>query len=278
VELQQWTATLTESVSRVAVQILEYLPSVLGAFVLLLAGWGVARLLRYATAQITQRTLVRLARTRPMDTRVQQPRSYSAAPEIASRIVFWVVLLFFVLAAAEVLDLKVISGLLTGVTAYLPGLIAGLLILFIGLWFAEVTRAVLKRTSARIGIEQSDMLGRVGQVLVLLIVFSIAAGQIGIDNSLLVALVVTLFAAVLGAIALAFALGARTTIENLLAAQSLAQTYNPGDVVRIGEVEGRILRITRTGLVLETGAGQTLVPARRFHDEVSVHVTGSDPG
>jgi len=277
VELQQWTATLTESVSRVAVQILEYLPSVLGAFVLLLVGWGVARFLRYATQQITERTLVRLARTRPMDTRVQQPRSYSAAPGIASRIVFWVVLLFFVLAAAEVLDLKVISGLLAGVTAYLPSLIAGLLILFIGLWFAEVTRAVLKRTSRNVGIEQGDILGRLGQTLVLLIVFSIAAGQIGIDNTLLVALVVTLFAVMLGAIALAFSFGAKTTIENLLAAQSVAQTYNAGDVIRIGDIEGRVLRITRTGLVLETGEGQTLIPARRFNEEVSVHLSRNGP-
>jgi small-conductance mechanosensitive channel len=277
VELQQWTATLTESVSRVAVQILEYLPSVLGAFVLLLVGWGVARFLRYATQQITERTLVRLARTRPMDTRVQQPRSYSAAPGIASRIVFWVVLLFFVLAAAEVLDLKVISGLLAGVTAYLPSLIAGLLILFIGLWFAEVTRAVLKRTSRNVGIEQGDILGRLGQTLVLLIVFSIAAGQIGIDNTLLVALVVTLFAVILGAIALAFSFGAKTTIENLLAAQSVAQTYNAGDVIRIGDIEGRVLRITRTGLVLETGEGQTLIPARRFNEEVSVHLSRNGP-
>jgi small-conductance mechanosensitive channel len=277
VELQQWTATLTESVSRVAVQILEYLPSVLGAFVLLLVGWGVARFLRYATEQITERTLVRLARTRPMDTRVQQPRSYSAAPGIASRIVFWVVLLFFVLAAAEVLDLKVISDLLTGVTAYLPSLIAGLLMLFIGLWFAEVTRAVLKRSSRNIGIEQGDILGRIGQTLVLLIVFSIAAGQIGIDNTLLVALVVTLFAVVLGAIALAFSFGAKTTIENLLAAQSVAQTYNAGDVIRIGEIEGKLLRITRTGLVLETRDGQTLIPARRFNEDVSVHLARNGP-
>jgi hypothetical protein len=277
VELQQWTATLTESVSRVAVQILEYLPSVLGAFVLLLVGWGVARLLRYATEQITERTLIRLARTRPMDTRVQQPRSYSAAPGIASRIVFWVVLMFFVLAAAEVLDLKVISGLLTGVTAYLPSLIAGLLILFIGLWFAEVTRAVLKRSSRNIGIEQGDILGRLGQTLVLLIVFSIAAGQVGIDNTLLVALVVTLFAVILGAIALAFAFGAKTTIENLLAAQSIAQTYTMGDVIRIGDIEGKILRITRTGLVLETREGQTLIPARRFNEQVSVHVSRNEP-
>lgn len=277
VELQQWTATLTESVSRVAVQILEYLPSVLGAFVLLLVGWGVARLLRYATEQITERTLVRLARTRPMDTRVQQPRSYSAAPGIASRIVFWVVLLFFVLAAAEVLDLKVISGLLTGITAYLPSLIAGLLMLFIGLWFAEVTRAVLKRTSRNIGIEQGDILGRLGQILVLVVVFSIAAGQVGIDNTLLVALVVTLFAVILGAIALAFSFGAKTTIENLLAAQSVAQTYTAGDVIRIGDIEGRVLRITRTGLVLETGAGQTLIPARRFNEEVSIHLSRNGP-
>jgi small-conductance mechanosensitive channel len=272
VELQQWTATLTESVSRVAIQILEYLPSVLGAIVLLLVGWGVARLLRYTTAQITARILARLASTRPMDTRVQQPRSYSAAPAIASRIVFWMVLLFFILAAAQVLQLQIVSSLLAGVTNYLPRLIAGLLILFIGLWFAEVTRAILKRSSRNLGIEQGDVLGRLGQTLVLLIVFSIAAGQIGIDNSLLVALVVTLFAVVLGAIALAFAFGARVSIENLLAAQSAAQTYSVGDLVRIGDIEGRILRITRSSLIIETGDGQTLVPARRFSEEVSVHL------
>jgi hypothetical protein len=276
-ELQQWTATLTASVSRVAVQILDYLPSVLGATVLVLAGWGVARLLRYATAQITERTLARLAHTRPMDTRVQQPRSYSAAPAIASRIVFWMVMLFFILAATQVLQLQIISSLLAGITNYLPRLIVGLLILFIGLWFAEVTRAILKRSSRNLGIEQADVLGRLGQTLVLLIVFSIAAGQIGIDNSLLVALVVTLFAVVLGAIALAFAFGARVTIENLLAAQSVAQTYSVGDLVRIGDIEGRILRINRTSLVIESPAGRTLVPARRFNEEVSVQVSRNEP-
>lgn len=124
VELQEWTATLTESVSRVAIQILEHLPAVLGA-VVLLVGWGVARLLRYTTEKITEKTLVRLAHTRPMGTRVLQPSSCSAAPNVASRIVFWVVLLFFVLAAAEVLELEVISDLLSGITAYLPRLLAG---------------------------------------------------------------------------------------------------------------------------------------------------------
>jgi len=277
VEIQEWTATLAESVTRVAIQILEYLPSVLGAVVLLLVGWGVARLLRYATVQIAERTVTRLAHSRPMDTRVPQPRSYSAAPAVASRIVFWVVLLFFVLAAAEVLDLELISGLLAGVTAYIPRLLAGLLILFIGLWLAEVTRAIISRAGTRIGIEQSDILGRLGQILVLLVVFSVAAGQVGIDTTLLVALVAILFGVMFGAVALAFSLGAKTMIANLLAAQSIAQIYSAGDNIRIGDFEGKVLRITRTSLVLETREGQTLVPARRFSEVESVKISGSDP-
>jgi len=273
VELQEWTATLTESVRRVAIQILEHLPEVLGAIVLLLVGWGVAQLFRYTTKKIAEKTVLRLARTRPMDTRIQQPLSYSAAPTIASRIVFWVVLLFFVLAASEVLELELISALLSGITAYIPRLLAGLLILFLGLWFAEVTRAVLSRASKNIGIEQSDVPGRLGQVLVLLVVFSVAAGQIGIDNTLLVALVAIFFGVMLGAIALAFSFGAKTMIANLLAAQSIVQTYNTGDTIRIGDVEGKILRITRTSLILETQQGQTLIPAKRFSEQASVQIS-----
>jgi len=274
-ELKEWTTTLTDSISQVAIQILEYLPAILGAAVLLLLGWGVARLLRYVTAHIAERTVARLARTRPMDTRVAQPRSYSAVPTFASRIVFWVVLLFFVLAASEVLELEVISGLLTAVTAYLPRLFAGLLILFIGLWFAEVTRAVLRRTSISAGIEQGDILGRLGQILVLLIVFSVAAGQVGIDNTLLTILIAILFGVVLGAIALAFAFGARTTIANMLAAQTISQTYNPGDTIRIGDIEGKILRITRTSLIIESHNGLTLIPAKRFSEQESVQISNT---
>jgi len=273
VELQAWTATLTESVRRVAIQILDYLPTILGALVLVLAGWGVARLLRYTTEKITEKTLVRLAHTRPMDTRVKQPHSYSAAPRMASRIVFWVVMLFFILAAAEVLELEVISGLLAGVTAYLPRLLVGLLIVFIGLWFGEVTRAVLTRTGTRIGVQQGESLGRLGQALVLLIVFAIAAGQIGIDNTVLVVLIATLFGVMFGAVALAFSLGAQTTIANMLAAQSISRTYAAGDVIRVGDITGRIIRITRTFLVLETNDGHTLIPAKRFSEQESVSIS-----
>ena len=100
----------------------------------------------------------RLATSRPMDTRVQQPSSYGDATLIASRIVIWIVVLFFVVAASEVLQLEVVSGLLAGVTAYLPHLIVGLLILFAGLWLAEFIRAFLGRISKKSGIERLSLI------------------------------------------------------------------------------------------------------------------------
>jgi small-conductance mechanosensitive channel len=275
-EIKQWTATLMESMSRAAIQVLDYLPLVLGAAVLLLLGWAVARMLRYATRHIVERMVNRIARTRPMDTRVQQPQTYSAAPVIASRIVFWVVLLFFVLAATEVLHLQVITNLLAGVTAYLPQLLAGLLIIFVGLWLAEFTRAVLSRTGSSLGMEQGELLGRTGQILVLLAVFSIAAGQVGIDNTLLVILVAMLFGISFGGVALAFALGARSTISNLLGRHSIAQIYSVGDIIRIDNHEGKIMQITRTGVILETPEGPAQIPGQRFSEEVSVHVSKTD--
>jgi hypothetical protein len=197
-EIQDWTVTLTESVGRVANQILEYLPSVLGAVVLLFAGWWIARLLRHATERLAENMLARLARTRPMDTRVPQPRTYRGAPTVASRIVFWLVLLFFVLAAAEVLELELISSALSGLTGYIPQLLVALLILFIGLWLAELSRALISRSCANMGLEQSEILARFAQGLVMLTVLSIAVGQIGIDNTLLVALVAIVFGVLVG--------------------------------------------------------------------------------
>jgi hypothetical protein len=65
-------------------------------------------------------------------------------------------------------------------------------------------------------------------------------------------------------------------IANLLAAQSIVQTYNTGDTIRIGDVEGKILRITRTSLILETQEGQTLIPAKRFSEQESVQIASTN--
>ena len=74
------------------------------------------------------------------------------------------------------------------------------------------------------------------------------------------------WAAALGAAALAFGLGAREVIANILAMHYVNQSYRVGQRVRVGPEEGRIVRTTRTAVYLENAEGELSVPGRHFAD------------
>ena len=87
--------------------------------------------------------------------------------------------------------------------------------------------------------------------------------QMSVDLSFMTTVLVILLAVTLGGLSLAFALGSRDLVANLLARRNLAG-YRIGDVVRIGDAEGAIVEFTRVAVVLETSEGTVRVPASHF--------------
>ena len=61
-------------------------------------------------------------------------------------------------------------------------------------------------------------------------------------------------------------------VANLIASHYLVRVYRPGQRVRIGEIEGRIVEFTRGAVSVETEEGRALVPARLFEDLASVRL------
>mgnify|MGYP001827850467 FL=1 len=101
--------------------------------------------------------------------------------------------------------------------------------------------------------------------------------QAGVD----VAMVMILFTIVGGglmlALVLAFGLGARDYVRNLIGAREARRFFQPGARLRVGEVEGEVLEISDTHVALETASGRTLLPARLFQTtQVSVVTPGLD--
>lgn len=274
-KVEDWSSALAASVTRVANVIFEYLPSVIGSVALLAIGWLVARLLRSASRHVAERALERLsrerlARTKAIGAKTQQSRAYQSVPAVISGIVYWTVLLFFLAAAIEALGLPAVSNVLGLVTAYLPKVLAGVLIVFVGLWAGEFLRALLSRAAARAEFAYAELLGRMAQVLVVLVFLIIAIDQLGIDSTVLIVTMSTGFAATFGAAALAFGLGARDTVGNIIAARYVRRNYHAGDLVRIGDLEGRIIEVADTAVMLESNDGRVMVPAAKFNQEVSV--------
>jgi small-conductance mechanosensitive channel len=190
--------------------------------------------------------------------------------EAVGKVAFWLVFLLFVAAATEALGLPVVSAWLSGVAAYLPRLLVAALIVVMGFLAGSLGRSALSATGSSAGFAYADALGRLAQAIVVMASVIVAADQLGIQVTFLTVLAAIVTATLLGGAALAFGLGARTAVSNIIASHYLLRIYRVGHHVRIGAVEGSIVEITPTAVVIATPEGRAVVPAKEFSEQVSV--------
>ena len=271
-DINTWTGSVLGSISRVADQVLNYLPNLLGAVLLLLLGWLIARLVGGLTRRFTQLTVNHLSRTRSISSKVLESRTYRSLPLITGRIVYWVILFFFLAAFLEVMGLAAVSKIIGYLTAYLPRVLAGIVIIVAGIWAGDLVRVFISRVAVSSNLEHTHQLGYFAQALVIVLAVIIALEQLGIDNTILISLAVTVLAGIVFAAALSFGLGARTTTANIIAARYLRRQYKVGDRVRIDGIEGVITEIGATAITLDTDEGLVMVPAEQFNVAISTRL------
>jgi small-conductance mechanosensitive channel len=264
--------TLGQPFLQAGERITAYLPNLLAASALLLVGWVLARLLQASTRQVLGR-LRWLMHTRPMEAALRRLGIERSLVDIVGRIVFWVVLLFFFIAVTETLGLPVLATWLRGVSLYMPRVLMAVLIVLAGILGGNLARDAVSTTTAVATSSYAPLLGRIAQVVIVSIAVVTAVDQVGIDSKFLTAAVMVVIGAIIGGTALAFGLGARTVVGNIIACHYLRQTYRVGHTVRVGDVQGRILEITSTGVIVEGRDGRVLIPASEFSAAMSVLVT-----
>jgi small-conductance mechanosensitive channel len=268
-----WSTALEKAFTGLVQRTAETLPNLIGALLLLLVGWLLARLLRAGAVRLIH--LLDRAIRRLSSRNADRPGILSASAEVLGSIVFWVVVLFFLTAATQVLGLDAFLGWLNRVVDYLPTLLTGGLIVLAGFLLSALVRDVVA-TTAPVADSQRVLLGRVAQLVILVTAVVIGADQIGIKVTFLVIMVTVLASTLLGGLALALSLGARTYVSNLIGAHYLRQQYRAGQTVRVGQFEGRILEFTATAIVLETADGRVNLPGKIYHDEPIVLLMGGN--
>lgn len=246
----------------------ELFPRVLAALFLVGIGWALAAVLRALVRQVVGR-LEKLARRR---TGAEESPGQRAAAQVAAGVVFWLVLVFFVAAATEQLGLEVVAQGLAGLATYLPAVLGAVLIVLAALLLADSVRRGASSLAAWSGLRHAEMFGELARALIFVVASVLALDQLGVDSTILVVLSATFFAGLVGAASLAFGLGARTTVGNILAAHYLPESYRTGQTVRVDDITGRIIEIRRTTVVLDTVDGQVTVPAKIFGESISTLV------
>ena len=266
VDVLEQLRTVAAHASRSA---LAHLPQLLGALVLVLIGWLVASWLRRLTRMLGLRLNRGLDRVLRTDW-VQRIRLSPALVRLLSNLVFWFVVLGFVTAAARVADLETLSVWLERVIAYLPNLLIGALIIVAGYLIGAIVRDLVFDALDSAGVAQRTLIGRLAQAATFLAAIVIGIDQIGIDVTFVTTMIAIVLGVVLAGFSLAFGLGARQVVANLIASHALQRQFAVGQRARIGGIEGEILEFTPTSVILATGEGRVTVPAGRFDEEPSV--------
>jgi len=263
-DLNDLSRQSTSALETAAENLLAALPTLLGALALVLLGWLLAVLLRQLSRRVADRGLRLLGRRKSLRARIQQSTAFQSFPRTLSLIVFWVVFLFFVTAAIEVLGLSAVSQVLGEAATYLPRVLGALLIFGAALWLSELARTVVTRGMARSGIGRAELVGRLSQIATITVGLILAVDQLGVNSTVLVVVLVALFACTFGAGALAFGLGARDAVGNIIGMHYFSSAYRTDDRIRIDDIEGRVVAKTTTNVTLETEDGLVTIPGHLF--------------
>ncbi|HLS97378.1 MAG: hypothetical protein RBR91_10920 [Porticoccaceae bacterium] len=267
--------TIEQQTLAVLGTLVAYLPNLLGGVLVVVAGWLLARFLRLVITRLI-RTLNHLLGRQLHGSSLQFVRISPAAERLVAALVFWITILVFLTVAVRLVGFSGAAGWLDRLVVYLPSLLAGGLIIVSGYVLGTIARNLVSHGAAAADIAEAPLLGHVAQGAFVVMGLVIGLGQVGVDVSFLIILIAIVLAAILGGFALAFGLGARTLVENLVAVRHLKQFLAPGQLAEIGGIRGQVLEFTATGVVLETAQGRRLIPARLCLTEAFDLITRED--
>jgi small-conductance mechanosensitive channel len=214
-------------------------------------------------------TRLLLRATRIVHLRLGQP-FFSLPARAVGVAVFWFVLLIAFLLAADLLEFTLATRGLESLLGYLPNLLAAVVTVTLAYIGGRFLARLLGSFSTRMRLPYGRALGRVIQYAIVFVALVIATDQIGIEIAFLIDIIDILLAALLFTAALAFGLGARASIGNILAIFYARRTYREGDEIQIGELVGTIKRFDATAVILDTERGQCSIPGKEFGERHSL--------
>lgn len=264
-----WSDPIVAAASRMLQNFLEFLPLVAGAVATLFVGWLIARLARGLTIKLLG-GVDRFSGYVGVGKLFPRGKVSDASARIVANIVFWIIILFFLTSATNLLGLTMFSGWLDRLVAHLPNILSGGLIIFAGVVFGNLAYDAAQTAARNMPPRQRSLMGRSAQAFTLVTMVVIGMDQIGIDITLLITVIAVVIGTILGGLAIAFSLGSRTFVSNLIGARYLGSDYRVGERVRIGQIEGTILEISSVAVVLDTADGRLIVPAKTFGEEPSL--------
>jgi len=189
--------------------------------------------------------------------------------QVLARLVYWMLVLLFTQSAAQAVGLAAISDAINAFFAYMPNIIAAVLVLMIGMVVSRFVGDAITRAAADSGVEFAPTLGRAASTLIFFVVAVMAVSQLRIDTQLVKSVVLVLLGGMAIALALTFGLGTRDITRNIVAGYYVRKLFHVGESVEVAGEKGILTGVTSLQTLIERDDVTTAVPNKVFLEEIA---------
>jgi hypothetical protein len=191
-----------------AQQIGSVLPALIGAAVILLTGYFLARQVqRWADETLKRLNFNRVASAGGLDEVVGRTGSRLDPVRALAKLIFWLVMLVVILLASTALGLESINEMFGAMLAFIPTLIAGIVIVILGIIVGEFVRGVIVASAG--SVSGVPTVAKLAKGAVIVIALFMALQQVGVAEEIVTAAFTLILGAAALAVGLAFGLGNR---------------------------------------------------------------------
>jgi len=258
--MSEWKNMATETLMGIFRDIASALPNIIGALVVLIIGWIVIKVVRFILKKV-----FRLAKLDTVSDKINDAKLFGES-KVKIDISKWILVMVFVIVAADIMRLTVISEEIANLLRYLPILLSAVVILMIGLFAAKLIKKALLGLFESMGFGGGKLVSSIVFYIITIFVTITALNQAGIDTSLITNNFSLIIGAFLLAFAIGFGLGSRDVVTNLLKTFYARKTYAVGDKIKTKDIEGTIENIDTIFITLRTEKGKVVVPINEIVD------------
>jgi hypothetical protein len=194
----------------------ELVPRLVLTLSIVLVGWLIAGVMRWATRSLLARLGFGRLCARQGVTEMLRAADLPEPERLAGTIVFWVVWIGFLLSAVDVLGLSAVRGMIDDFAAFVPRLGVAIVILVVGFVFANVAWRATQLAAVNSRVPSPRVLSGTVRALVLLLTGAMALDQIAVAQTIVLTAFAIAFGAVMIGLAIAFGVGGGGIAKRIL--------------------------------------------------------------
>jgi hypothetical protein len=216
--IKTWGEAITLSLINVGEKMMNFLPTLLGALIVLVAGWIMAVTLGRLVAKMVSELGVDSAMKKMGFGGGKSSKNglNLTVSNIVGGLFEWFLILVFLMAATDILHLDQVTIFLNKIILYLPNVMVAVVILTAVFLLGNFVYHIVKGSTRAAGVMSATLLATISKWAIIIFGFFAALIQLGVANSLVNTMFIGLIAMIALAGGLAFGLGGRDEAQLIL--------------------------------------------------------------